>query len=109
MSNRFMIFVIDDYTGSSTPEEESAIDRFNDELRAADQLITMGGYVYPPTVGVIDNRNGANIETGKPLFDGPEKYSGFWLVTATDLEEARTLALKGSKACNRKVELRQLH
>jgi hypothetical protein len=31
---------------------------------------------------VIDNRAGANKETGKPLFDAKEHYSGLWLIEA---------------------------
>jgi len=37
-----------------------------------------------------------------------EYVSGFWLITAPDLDAARVLAAQGSKACNRKVELRPL-
>ena len=48
------------------------------------------------------------IATGRPLFDAVDNYSGFWLVEAADGETARDLALLGSKACNRKVELRPL-
>jgi len=36
----------------------------------------------------------------------PEYYSGFWLIEAGDESKARELALAGSLACNRKVELR---
>jgi hypothetical protein len=48
------------------------------------------------------------ISTGRHLFDAVDNYSGFWLVEAADGETARDLALQGSKACNRKVELRPL-
>ena len=48
------------------------------------------------------------IETSQPLFSAEEHFSGFWLVEAPDLETARNLALEGSNACNRKVELRPL-
>lgn len=57
---------------------------------------------------VIDNRDGASIETHHSLFDSKENYSGFWLIEAADDETARALAFEGSKACNRKVELRRL-
>jgi hypothetical protein len=43
-----------------------------------------------------------------PLYDNPEFMSGFWLIHAADLEEAKALASAGSKACNRRVELRPL-
>jgi hypothetical protein len=57
---------------------------------------------------VIDNRNDTNLTTEKTLFDTKENYSGFWLIQANDHETAKRLALEGSKACHRKVELRPL-
>ena len=85
------------------------IDKFNDKLRANGQWIFAWGLQAPETATVIDNRNGANNETGKPLFDAKEHYSGLWLIEAADAEIAHELAFKASKACNRKVELRPLH
>jgi len=108
MAKRFMIFVIDDLSGSGTPEEMAAINVFNDELRAHGQWIFAGGLSSPENGNVIDNRRDANISTGKPLFAARENYSGFWLIEATDVETAQRLAFAGSKACNRKVELRPL-
>ena len=108
MAKRFIIFIIDDLSGSGTPEEMTAINAFNDELRANGQWIFAGGLSSPENGNVIDNRSAANISTGKPLFDARENYSGFWLIEATDIEAARTLAFASSKACNRKVELRPL-
>lgn len=108
MAKRFMIFVIDDFSGSGTPEEMVAINAFNDELRALGHWIFAGGLSSPDNGNVIDNRSNANISTGKSLFAARENYSGFWLVEAADLETAQKLAFAGSKACNRKVELRPL-
>ena len=48
----------------------------------------------------------------EPLFtDGPfveskEYLAGFWIIEAPDLDVALKLAAEGSKACNRKVEVR---
>ena len=39
MASRYFIFVIDDLSGSGTPEEMVAIDAFNDQLRANNQLL----------------------------------------------------------------------
>ena len=108
MAKRFLIFVIDDLTNSGTPAEMEAINAFNDQLRANGQWIFAGGLAAPTTANVIDNRAGAGIETGKPLFGAIENFSGFWLIQATDEVIAKELALAGSKACNRKVELRPL-
>ena len=106
---RFLISVIDDLSNSGTPAEMAEIDAFNDKLRANNQFIFAWGLQAPETATVIDNRNGANTETGKPLFDSKEHYSGLWLIEAADAQTAKTLAYEASKACNRKVELRPLH
>ena len=106
---KFLISVIDDLSNSGTPEEMIAIDAFNDQLRANGQWIFAWGLQAPETATVIDNRNGLNTETGKPLFNSKEHYSGFWLIEAADAATAKKLAYEASKACNRKVELRPLH
>jgi hypothetical protein len=106
---RFLINVIDDLANSGTPEEMAEIDKFNDSLRANNQFIFAWGLHDPKTATVIDNRNGANTETGKPHFDAKEHYSGLWIIEADSPETAKKLAYEASKACNRKVELRPLH
>jgi len=108
MPQTFMIFVIDDLSGSGTPEEMRAIDAFNDHLRANGHWIFAGGLASPAHGNVIDNRNGIHASTGKPLFEAIENYSGFWLIQAKDLAEAEKLAFAGSLACHRRVELRPL-
>ena len=106
---KFLISVIDDLSHSGTPAEMAEIDKFNDSLRAKGQWIFAWGLQAPESATVIDNRAGANLETGKPLFDAEEHYSGLWLIDAADAETAKKLAFEASKACNRKVELRPLH
>jgi hypothetical protein len=106
---KFLISVIDNLSNSGTREEMQAIDAFNDQLRANEQWIFAWGLQNPQRATVIDNRNGVNKETGKPLFAANEHFSGFWVVEASDSETAKKLAYEASKACNRKVELRPLH
>ena len=106
---KFQISVIDDLTNSGTPAEMVEIDKFNDELRANGQFIFAWGLHAPESATVIDNRNGANLSTGKPLFDAKENYSGLWIIDVVDAETAEKLAFAASKACNRKVELRPFH
>jgi hypothetical protein len=105
---KFIIFVIDDLTNSGPADEMKAIDAFNDGLRANGQWIFAGGLSAPSNSNVIDNRAGAGLETGKPLFEAKENFSGFWLIEAASAQIAKDLAFAGSKACNRKVELRSL-
>jgi hypothetical protein len=106
---RFLINVIDDLSHSGTPAEMVEIDKFNDKLRENGHWIFAWGLQAPESATVIDNRAGANLETGKPLFDSKEHYSGLWLIEAESPEVAKRLAFDASMACNRKVELRPLH
>jgi hypothetical protein len=105
---KFIINVIDDLSNSGTPAEMNEINKFNDQLRMGGQFIFAGGLAAPENADVIDNRNDANLSTGKPLFEANENFSGFWLIEAESIDVARELAFAGSKACNRKVELRPL-
>jgi len=105
---KFIINVIDDLSNSGTPAEMNEINKFNDQLRMNGQFIFAGGLAAPENADVIDNRNDANLSTGKPLFEANENFSGFWLIEAESIDVARKLAFAGSKACNREVELRPL-
>jgi len=54
---------------------------------------------------LIDNRGTKElVESGS--MNGAEFYSGFWIIDAEGERQARELALEGSRACNRRVELR---
>ena len=106
---KYLISVIDQLNNPGTAAEMIEIDKFNDSLRANGQWIFAWGLQPPETATVIDNRNDANISTGKPLFDAQENFSGLWLVEAESAEVAERLAHSASKACNRKVELRPMH
>ena len=105
---KFIINVIDDLSNSGTPAEMNEINKFNDQLRMNGQFIFAGGLAAPENADVIDNRNDANLSTGKPLFEASENFFGFWLIEAESIDVARELAFAGSKACSRKVELRPL-
>jgi hypothetical protein len=105
----FQISVIDDLSNSGTPEEMVAIDAFNDELRANGHWVYANGMAAPETATVIDNRSGANVISKGPLFPAKENFSGLWIIDAPSKEVAFALAVEGSRACNRKVELRPFH
>jgi len=106
---KFQISVIDELSNPGTPAEMVEIDKFNDELRANGQFIFAWGLQTPESATVIDNRNDANLSTGKPLFAAKENFSGLWIIDVADAETAEKLAFAASKACNRKVELRPFH
>ena len=103
---RFVLFVIDDESNSANPREIEAIDAFNESLQSNGHWIFASGIGAPRTATLIDAR-GDHVEVvSKSLFDSRDFYSGFWLIEAPDIEAARELATAGSRACNRKVELR---
>ncbi len=103
---RFIIFVIDDQTEKAGADEMAAIDEFNDMLQTKNHWITAAGINHGAAATVLDNRGGAGIIQVGSLYDAAEHYSGFWLIEAAERDEALELAASGSKACNRKVELR---
>ncbi len=98
--------MIDDGTGRDTPTEEAAIDEFNARLQAAGQWVFAGGLGSPDPATTIDNRDGTAIVTDGPFVETKEYLAGFWIIEAPDLDVALKLATEGSKACNRKVEVR---
>ena len=103
---RFIIFVIDGPGNPAGPDEMANIDNFNEKLQANGNWITAAGIKEGSAATLIDNRNHKNELKSGSLFNEPEHYSGFWLINADSEEEAKQLALEGSWACNRRVELR---
>lgn len=103
---QYLISVIDDKTGSATPDEMTAIDTFNDRLRADGHWVFAGGLASPGTATVVDNRGGELLVTDGPFLESKEHLAGFWVMQAADLDVALKLAADASKACNRRVEVR---
>ena len=106
---RFLISVIDTQTRPPhTPEEMKAIDHFNEKIEDAGQRLFACGIDSPDKAIVFDSREGAQISIPGPHHTSAEYFSGFWIVKVDSFETAQQLAAEGSKACNRKVELRPL-
>jgi hypothetical protein len=103
---KYIIFVIDDQLEKASNNEMEAINAFNDKLQAEGNWITAAGINHGEAATVLDNRSGAGLVMPGSLYNDEEHYSGFWLIEAADKEMALKLAAEGSKACNRKVELR---
>src|ERR1700743_586368 len=102
----YLVSVIHDAAGLATPEEMGAIDVFNDRLIADGHWVFAGGLAAPDSATVIDNRGDDVMLTDGPFLESKEYLAGFWVMEAADLDVALKLAAEGSKACNRKVEVR---
>jgi hypothetical protein len=103
---QYLVSVIDNTAGLATPEEDAAIDVFNDRLQAEGYWVFAGGLGSPSAATVIDCRGGEAMLTDGPFLESKEHLAGFWIIEAADLDVALKLAAEGSKACNRKVEVR---
>ena len=103
---QYLVSVIDDTAGLATSDEMAAINAFNDRLKVEGYWVFAGGLASPSSATVIDNRGEEVMFTDGPFLESKEYLAGFWIIEAADLELALELAAKGSKACNRKVEVR---
>ena len=103
---QYLVSVIDDNNDLATPDEMTAIDVYNDGLRADGHWVFAGGLAGPDSATVVDNRVGEALFTDGPFVETKEYAIGFWIIEAPDLDVALKLAAAGSKACNRKVEVR---
>ena len=110
---QYLVSVIDDgqalaaqKSESATADEKAAIDVFNDRLQAGGHWVFAGGLGFPSAATVVDNRGEQAVFTDGPFVESKEFLAGFWIIEATDLNVALALASDGSKACNRKIEVR---
>ena len=103
---QYMVSVIADAASLATADEMAAIDTFNDQLQAEGHWVFAGGLAAPSAATVIDNRGGEAVFTDGPFLESKEYLAGFWIIEAADLDVALKYAAEGSKACNRKVEVR---
>ena len=103
---KFIIFVIDTQSATATQAEMENIDKFNEKLQRGNYWVMAAGIGAPATAKLIDNRQAKALIESQSNFPGPEFYSGFWIIDVPNSELATDLALEGSGACNRKVELR---
>lgn len=112
---QYMLSVIDDQTlrsdselqtGTATRDEMEAITAFNERLQAYGHWVFAGGLGSPEAATVVDNRGADVVFSDGPFLESKEFLAGIWVIEAPDLDAALKLATEGSKACNRKVEVR---
>lgn len=102
----YLINVIAGPDQPGTDDEMAAIDTFNEALQRDGHWVFAGGLAGPDASTVIDGRPGEPLITDGPFIEAKEFLVGFWIIDAADLDEALQLAASGSRACNRRVEVR---
>ena len=103
---QYLVSVIDDTAGLATPDEDAAIDVFNDRLKAEGHWVFAGGRGAPHSAPVIDNRGEQAVFSDGPFVESKEYLAGVWVWEAPDLDVALKLAAEASKVCDRKIEVR---
>lgn len=106
---QYLLSVIANGTESTSPGEAAAIDAFNDRLRAQGYWVFGNGLSGPSAATVVDARGEEPVFTDGPFLESKEFLAGFWVIEAPHLDVALQLAAGGSKACNRRVEVRPFH
>ena len=106
---RFVINVIESIEKPAHSKQEiTAIDALNEEMIAAGQQVLAVGIASPDKSIQVDNRDGQVKYIEESLTDSAEYVSGFLIIDVPNREIALELAARGSKACNRRVELRPI-
>jgi hypothetical protein len=103
---QYLLTVVAAGTEHDNPDVPAAIDVFNERLQAEGHWVFAGGLGMPSTATVVDNRGVEALFTDGPFVESKEFLAGFWVFEAADLDVALKLATEGSKACNRRVEVR---
>ena len=105
---QYLVSVIHDSASLATPDEMATIDVFIGRLVAEGHWVFAGGLAAPSSATVIDNRGEEPLFSDGPFLESKEYLAGFWIIEAADLDVALKLATEGSRACNRKVEVRPI-
>lgn len=79
---------------------------FNDMLEREGHFVFADGLEAASAATTVDGQGADAIFTDGPYLESKEHLGGFWVIEATDLDEALALAAQGSKACRGKVEVR---
>ena len=111
---QYLVSVIDDTTRPAASDEQeaseqAATDVLNDRMKADGYWVYANGLASPDAATVIDNRGSDVVITDGPFVESKEFLAGFWIIDVPDFDVAMTLATEGSKACNRRIELRPMH
>lgn len=101
----------DDYNPSVEDEAMSRdIDALNDEMVAAGVRIFVGGLQPPSTSRSLRAQPDGQIVASEGLYlQTNEHVGGFWVLEATDLNEALAWGRKAVIACRASVEVRPFH
>ncbi|MET7671661.1 YciI family protein [Micromonospora luteifusca] len=94
------------------PAEEAVLrtfadsDAFNERLQRDGHFVFADGLEPATTATTVDGQGTRPTYTDGPYLETKEQLGAFWVIEAADLDVALALAVEGSKACRRTVEVR---
>jgi hypothetical protein len=108
---RFLITVNrpDDFECSAVEAQSMSadIDALNLEMTSAGIRLFVGGLQsLRSATSLRRNRDGEVTITAGRLHPGPEQVDGFWVIEASNQQEALAWAIKAASACRASIEVR---
>ena len=82
------------------------VDKVNQEMQAKGAWVFGGGLYPADSATVVKAQDGDILTTDGPFSEAKEQLGGFWVIQATDLDEALAWASKATVACANPVEVR---
>jgi hypothetical protein len=92
-----------------SPEDVSAMSKYNDELAKAGILLSLDG-LHEPTKGArVSFAGGKPTVTDGPFTEAKEVIGGYWMIQASSKEEAVQWASRCPAAGGDVIEVRQVY
>lgn len=82
------------------------VDRLNAELHESGAWVFGGGLLPASSATTVRAEGEEILVTDGPFTESKEHIGGFWVILASDLDEALAWAAKATKACGERVEVR---
>ena len=93
-------------TGAQMQNFMRKIGELEEELTEANALVYSGRMADANAAAVVRVERGEAITTDGPFAETKEQIGGFYIVDASDLEEALSWAAKASRCVGRPIEVR---
>jgi len=95
-----------DFSGDDVQRVVAQVDELNASMQRAGAWVFGAGLHPASSATVVRAADGRVSMIDGPFAESKEQMGGFWIIEAADLDVALKLAAEGSKACNRKIEVR---
>ena len=95
-----------DRTSPDVMRTDRQIDVLNEEMAERGIWVFAGGLEPVDSATVVRANAGEASMTDGPYAESKEQMGGFWIIEASDLDEALDWARRGSAACEGPVEVR---